>query len=107
MKVVVEHGMPAVGGLFENGNPVIGTGAMNQRVNSPPLRLDVSDQAKCRITVRNIGLEREAVRAARLNRSDYSGGLSNARPVANRHVPAVFREVQRETAIDPPRSPGD
>src|SRR4051794_2592771 len=99
--------MPAFGGFFENGNPMIGTGAMNQRVNSPPLLLDVSDQVKCGITIRNIRLEREAVCAPRLNRSDYIRGFSNAGSIADRHVPAVFRQVQCDGAPDPPRPTGD
>src|SRR5262245_51808979 len=99
--------MPTFIGLVQYSNSMVGTGAVDQGIDAPPLLSYPLDPLKRGPGIRNITLERGAANAVRLHGVDNFVRLLGTGTITNRDGPASCGQIQSYPSTDTPRATRD
>jgi hypothetical protein len=86
---------------------MIRTGAIDQRIDAPPLLIDSLDPFTCGFGIGDITLQRGAADALRLHGIDNFVCLLGAGAITNRDGPASCGQIQGYPPTDTPRTTRD
>src|SRR4030095_8338749 len=87
MQIVIEHRVPTLVGFLEQRDPMVRTGAVDQRVDPAPLAMDSLNQGSRRVRFGYVALERQPLGSLLLHEVDYPRRFFGARAITNRYRP--------------------
>src|SRR6516165_10821273 len=86
---------------------MIGTCAVDQRIDASPFLIHSLDPFDSRFGVGNIALQGRGTNAVRLDGIDHFVRFAGAGTITDRDGPALGGQIQRHSTTDPARAPGN